>query len=119
LMMILMPLTALGQITKPASTTEIVRITGKVISDDDREPLGGSNIIVKGYSLSRRSVGVSSDEQGNFNLFVQMDLPFVVQVSQLGFETKEITIEEDFNYLIIKLKKRAVELKEVVVRRFL
>ena len=36
LMMILMPLTALGQITKPASTAEIVRITGKVISDEER-----------------------------------------------------------------------------------
>ncbi|MCZ6693175.1 MAG: TonB-dependent receptor plug domain-containing protein [Bacteroidetes bacterium] len=116
LVMTLMPLIVLGQITKPASTAEIVRITGKVISEEERALLGGSNIIVKDYLLSRRSVGVSSDEQGNFNLFVQMDLPFVIQVSQLGFETKEITIEEDFNYLIIKLKKRVVELKEVVVR---
>lgn len=62
-------------------------VTGKV-TDESGQPLPGANIIVLG-TIS----GTVSDFEGNFNLTVNIDPPFSIQVSSVGFQSmnKEVT----------------------------
>jgi len=74
-----------------------VTISGKVISDEDKEGMCYVTIREKGTDNF-----TFSDSIGNFKLQIT-DFNSIVEVSYMGFKTKEVTVGET-RYFIIKLK---------------
>jgi TonB-linked SusC/RagA family outer membrane protein len=84
-----------------------VRVTGTVLSDDDREPLIGASVIVKGST----SIGTVTDIDGNFSLDVPSSAT-TLQISYVGMTPQEVAVSA--RHLTIVLKS-TTELEEVVV----
>ena len=83
-------------------------VTGKVTTDNG-QPLSGANIIVKGTSS-----GTVSDFDGNFSLTVNIEPPFSVEVSIVGFQSmiQEVTSNaQSLNFIL----KEGTELDEIVI----
>lgn len=83
-------------------------ITGTVTDAANGETLIGVNIIIKGTSQ-----GVVTDFDGNYSI----DVPgpkTVLQYSYIGFETREITVE-NLGVIDVKMKSDDTTLEEVVV----
>ncbi|MDT0557867.1 TonB-dependent receptor [Ichthyenterobacterium sp. W332] len=79
------------------------------VKDNNGQPLPGANIIVVGTTT-----GAISDFDGNFNLSVDQDPPFTIQVSSVGFQT--VTQEVTTNPQTIDfIMKEGTELDEVVI----
>ncbi|MCA9732794.1 MAG: TonB-dependent receptor [Deferribacteres bacterium] len=62
-------------------------INGKVESSEDHEPLIGANI-----SVVNTSLGASTDENGNFSLIKLPAGSYDLQVTYIGYSTKNITV---------------------------
>lgn len=87
------------------------RVTGTVIDADSKIPLIGVNIIVKG-----KVIGTTSDFDGNFDLKVNVAPPLTLQISMVGYQTKEIPVEEsEVTGLTIALPEEVLLGQEVVV----
>lgn len=82
------------------------KITGKV-TDQNGEPVIGASVVEKGTTN-----GIMTDMDGNFEL--EVDDVAVVQISYIGFKTKEIAIRGK-NDLQIQLLEDTQILDEVVV----
>jgi len=82
-------------------------ITGTVV-DSNNQPLGGANILEKGTTN-----GTQTDFDGNFSLSVA-DLNSVLEISFIGFATKDVSINGQTN-LTITMEESASGLDEVVV----
>jgi len=82
------------------------RISGKVISEKDGEPLIGVSILVKGSN-----VGSVTDFNGAFTL--QAKIGETIAVSYIGYTTQTVKITG--STLIIKLSEDSQNLDEVVV----
>lgn len=101
-----MPIPAEASVSK-----EKIEITGKVIEAGTEEPLAGVNIKVK-----NKVVGTSTNPDGTFSLSVNESPPIVLQVSIVGFKSKEVTInQESVSGMTIELKEAAILGDEVVV----
>lgn len=61
-------------------------IRGKIL-DEQGESLLGANVIINGTSQ-----GTVSDQNGNFNLTTSKNIPFEIEVSFIGFGSKNITV---------------------------
>ena len=61
------------------------QVTGTV-SDENGVPLPGATVVVQGTST-----GVSTDFDGNYSITVDMDAPFSIEASSVGF--KPATVE--------------------------
>ena len=86
-----------------------VQLKGQVL-DMDGEPISGASIMIK----DSKSKTVS-DTQGKF-ILTAISLPVVLQVSAIGYETKELNQKElPTGDLIIRLEGRRAALEEVVV----
>lgn len=83
-------------------------IEGTVISQEDKEPLIGATVIVKG-SLS----GAETDLDGHFTLEVDPDAKFII-VDYIGMKQKQVPIPKD-NILNVALQPEAMNLDEIVV----
>ena len=93
-------------------------VQGKIL-DEQGEGLLGANIIINGTSQ-----GTVSDQNGNFNLTTSKDIPFEIEVSFIGFESQNITVntqqlgaitlavENSFDEVIISASRRAEKLQE-------
>ena len=93
-------------------------VQGKIL-DEQGEGLLGANIIINGTSQ-----GTVSDQNGNFNLTTSKDIPFEIEVSFIGFESQNITVntqqlgaitlavENSFDEVIISASHRAEKLQE-------
>lgn len=90
-----------------SSSGKTQKISG-VILDETGQPIIGANIIVKGSTN-----GVISDLNGTFSLDVPVGSK--VQISYIGYQTKEITIIGDKTNLTIQLNEDSQALDEVVV----
>ncbi len=90
-----------------AGWTAAQTVTGTVISAEDRFPLPGVNILVKGTDN-----GTITDEQGFFRLEAPADA--ILQFSYLGFETLEIPVAEGRD-LSVELISASRLLQDVVV----
>ncbi|MFZ4799176.1 MAG: TonB-dependent receptor, partial [Bacteroidia bacterium] len=86
-------------------------IQGSVIDAKTNEKLIGVSVLVKGSNK-----GVQTDYDGQFVLKTTNNLPFILVIKYLGFETKEININDAKTKLIVKLSKSEKALKEVSVR---
>ena len=62
-----------------------VRITGRITSSDDRQPIPGATIKIKGTSQ-----GTMSDVNGAFSL--QATPSNVLVISFVGYGTREVTV---------------------------
>lgn len=84
-----------------------VHISGRV-SDEDGKPIPGASIRVQGTNL-----GAITDDDGNFSL----DAPegSTLQISSLGYLTKEIKISSEMQVLNIQLQPNSSKLNQLVV----
>lgn len=85
-----------------------VKVSGSVV-DENNQPVAFANVIFKGST-----VGTVSDENGKF--YLESDNTYTqIEVSFIGFETKEVDVKpRDFNLKII-LKEISSNLDEVVI----
>tara|TARA_R110002050_G_scaffold55296_1_gene124884 strand:+ start:12724 stop:15813 length:3090 start_codon:yes stop_codon:yes gene_type:complete len=84
------------------------KITGKVISSEDQQPLPGASIIIMGTKI-----GAVTEFDGTYSIDAPIDSKTLV-VSYLGFITKEITIGGR-NVIDCSLFPKANELEEIVI----
>ncbi|MBX2843793.1 MAG: TonB-dependent receptor [Flammeovirgaceae bacterium] len=92
---------------KAVDVAQEFTIAGKVTSYEENEPLPGVSILIKGTST-----GTTTDLNGQYKLLVPENA--TLQFSYIGFETQEVTIENQTE-LNIELKADHEQLEEVVV----
>jgi TonB-linked SusC/RagA family outer membrane protein len=83
------------------------RITGKVIGGDDRQPILGAAVAVKGTST-----GTLTDAEGRFSMSANQG--DILVISYLGYKNSEVAVGDQRNYTIT-LDPSATSLNEVVV----
>lgn len=93
-------------ITK-AQTLKAFHIKGKVISEEDKQPVMGATVLVKGTSN-----GVASDFDGQFEIYANVG--DVLIFSSIGFVTLEHKIKNE-KELTISLKSDTEALTEITV----
>ena len=57
------------------------------ITDQNNQPLSGATVIVVGTSN-----GVAADFDGNYSITVDMDTPFSIEASSVGFKANSVEI---------------------------
>ena len=79
------------------------------VTDAQSMPLPGANVIVVGTSS-----GAVTDIDGNFSFSVDLQAPFQVQVSSVGFQSQTIEVTSNNQTLNISLQEGSL-LDEVVI----
>jgi len=85
-------------------------ITGNVKDAKTGVAMQGVEIIVVG-----KSVGTTSDADGNFRLKVSQEFPFMVKASMVGYVPVIIEVNKNNLVLDISLKEMDTELDEVII----
>ncbi|UMB59290.1 TonB-dependent receptor [Lutibacter sp. A80] len=93
-----------------ASVFAQTSILGSVIEAKSGQPIPGANIKVVG-----KSIGTTSDFDGNFSLKIAQNPPFSIEVSLIGYTLTLIEITQNNQNLTISLEESATALDEVVV----
>jgi iron complex outermembrane receptor protein len=83
-------------------------VSGKVIDARTKEQLIGATVTIKGTTN-----GSTTDQSGEFKLLTGQKLPFAVLVSFVGYQTKEVIIND--NNAEIQLEEGANQLADVVI----
>ncbi len=65
------------------------QVSGGIYDSLDREPLAGATLTVKGTTN-----GTTTDANGHFSLTTNAKIPFILQVSYLGYSSQEFTIAD-------------------------
>lgn len=108
LMLLGMPIFAMPSMSAELGVAETVQQAKKgTIVDNDGNPIIGATIRVKGTQR-----GVVSDTDGRFS--IQAHQGETLEISYIGYTTKEILIGRNNNYNIV-LEEESSELKDVVV----
>ncbi len=84
-------------------------ITGSV-KDSKNQPIPGANIKVSGDNA-----GTVTDSDGNFNLSTTKKPPFSVEVSNLGYASKKVSISSNNQKVSVVLSDEETKLEEIVV----
>ncbi len=84
-------------------------ISGSV-TDSSNQPIPGVNVKVDGTAT-----GTVTDNDGNFTLNTTAKLPFVIEVSSVGFESKKIKITSAKQNVIVSLGYEDTRLNEIIV----
>lgn len=88
-----------------------VSVSGAVYDANTGEPLTGVNITVEG-----RVVGTSTNNQGEFTLRIDEDPPITLNVSIIGYVSRQIEItEENVTDLRIEISEQTIMGSDVVV----
>jgi hypothetical protein len=97
--------------TEPSVEAGMVRrvIKGTIISNDDKEPLPGASVVIKGTSI-----GAVTDLNGKFSIDAGTDSSLTLVASFIGMERKEIESRPDTS-LLIAMNSDARALDEVIV----
>ena len=85
-------------------------VSGTITEAGTREPLMGVNITVKGSTS-----GTTTEGDGTYSISVNQRPPITVVFSYLGFQTEEITINEENATLDLALQEAAMLGEEVVM----
>lgn len=93
-----------------AQGNNFIEIRGKIINQENREPLQGANVLIKG-TVS----GTSTNQDGSFSLKTRAKYPFTLIVSSLGFQSKTFEITSPKSDLNIELLTQTMLGKEVVI----
>lgn len=96
------------------SATFAQTVVGKIVRKDNKEPIIFANVMLSGPKYANRSVGVSSDDKGDFTLTVS-EFPIEIEVSALGFKSKKVTVTKSVTGLIIELEESSRALEEFVI----
>ncbi|MEX0996365.1 MAG: TonB-dependent receptor [Flavobacteriaceae bacterium] len=83
-------------------------VTGNVV-DNNSLPILGANVIVTGTTQ-----GTVTDFDGNFTLTVNEELPFTVEISSVGYETKSFQVTTN-NQIISAVLNEGSALDEIVI----
>lgn len=90
-----------------------IRIYGNIV-DTDQKPIVGVSCVLLNLSDSIQISGTASDLKGHFELEVQEDKEYILQLSSIGYEKKS-QICKPGNLGNIMLNEDAMLLEEVVV----
>lgn len=85
-------------------------ISGNVTDANTEQPIPGVNIKVIGATI-----GTTTDFDGNFTLEVNMELPFSIEATYVGYTQKSIEILENNQNVEISLQENTTSLDEVVI----
>lgn len=85
-------------------------ITGKVKEAKTGEPISGANIKVAG-----KSIGTTTDFDGNFSFKVAQNPPFILEISLIGYTSTKVEITKNEQTVSVVLDETATALDEVVV----
>jgi len=85
-------------------------ISGSVTEAKTEQPIPGANIKVVG-----KSMGTTTDFDGNFSFTVNHELPFSIEVSLIGFSSITVEITQNNQIVNVALAEAATALDEVVV----
>ena len=85
-------------------------VSGTVTDSGTQDPLPGVNIKVVGKSL-----GASTDFDGKFELKVNEELPFSLEVTFVGYQSQTIEVTLNNQELEIAITENATSLDEIVV----
>ncbi|MFK5959318.1 MAG: TonB-dependent receptor [Lutibacter sp.] len=85
-------------------------ISGSVTEAKTEQPIPGANIKVVG-----KSMGTTTDFDGNFHFTVNHELPFTIEVSLIGFSSIKVEITQNNQIVNVALSEAATALDEVVV----
>ena len=80
------------------------------VADSNNRPIPGANIQVVGDKA-----GTVTDANGKFTLNSSKTLPFTIEVTSLGHETKKVTVSTNNQNVNVKLEGEETKLNEVVV----
>lgn len=97
----------IAMLTVGTALSQNRKITGVVLSAEDKEPIIGATILVKGSS----GVGVVTDFDGKFTLNVPASAKYLA-ISYIGMESQEVTIKP---HVSILLRSSSQAIDEVVV----
>lgn len=86
-------------------------IRGKVIDQDDGEPLIGANIRVKDTNQ-----GTVTDWDGTFVLESETEPPVHLIFTYVGYETQEVVYEEGDSPIALSMKSQSISLGSVVIQ---
>lgn len=86
---------------------------GKIL-DTKKQPVAYATVTAINKSDTTVITGVSTNENGNFELIIKTQTPFYLEISFIGFETKKI-MPTQTNLGTITLKEQAMELQEIVI----
>ena len=84
-------------------------VSGKVV-DKNEQPIPGATI-----QIVDMSVGTTSDFDGYFILKTELNAPFKIKFSALGFSAYLLNVNSSLTDLVIKLNESASKLDEVVI----
>ncbi|AUC74478.1 TonB-dependent receptor [Olleya sp. Bg11-27] len=84
-------------------------ITGTVVDDISQQPIPSANVVIAGTSI-----GTATDFDGAFTLTTDKTPPFTVQVSSVGFSSKDVEITSK-NQKITVILNEGTSLDEVVI----
>ncbi|WP_196885713.1 TonB-dependent receptor [Aureivirga sp. CE67] len=85
-------------------------VSGSVTDGSVNEPLPGATIKVVG-----KPIGTTTDFDGNFSLEVDLPLPFSIEVSSIGFESKKLEVTQNNQNFNVTLNESSTALDEIVV----
>jgi hypothetical protein len=85
-------------------------ISGSVADESNAEPLIGATVVIKGSNEA--SV---IDINGNFKIETKQKFPLTIIITFLGYNTKEIVVNEPSEKIKIKLSSNEVALKAIEV----
>ena len=103
--LLLIPILLLGTLLFAQDRT----ITGRVVSTKDNSGVAGVTITVRG-----RTTGTSTGQDGSFSIVAPAGR-VTLQVSSIGFTTKEQVVEANQNNIVIDLVETVEQLGEVIV----
>jgi hypothetical protein len=87
-----------------------IEVRGTILSAENKQPIGTASIRIKD-----KLAGTTSNEKGEFTLSLsKIKLPFSILVSSVGFEEKELVVENATSALTIELVEKSILLNEVV-----
>ena len=79
------------------------------VTDANGQPVPGASVVVDS------NTGTVTDFDGNFSLSTSKTPPFTLKVSNVGLETKTVTVSSAMQSLSITLGESATQLDEIVV----
>jgi TonB-linked SusC/RagA family outer membrane protein len=99
---------ALGLHSLHAQNSNLHVVTGKVTSGAAGTPVNGATIMVKGTKNA-----TATDESGNFSIIAKPGE--VLQISFVGYKSKEIKIDDNAGQLTVNLSEDFSNLQDVIV----
>lgn len=80
------------------------------VTDSNKQPIPGANVRVIGDST-----GTTTDADGNFKLDTSAKLPYSIEVSSVGFGSKNVSITTANQQVTVALQPEETQLNEIVV----